>query len=88
MLNEVDLGGIPAWGGTTRLPRLVGRSLATDLILTGRSITGAEGHAIGLVHRLADDRSTMFAAAAALAAELVGKSASALSGQASSPVQR
>ena len=37
-LPEVQLGILPAWGGTTRLPRLVGLQAALDLLLTGKRI--------------------------------------------------
>jgi enoyl-CoA hydratase len=37
---ELQLGVIPAMGGTQRLPRLVGRPLAMDVVLTGRRCVG------------------------------------------------
>jgi 3-hydroxyacyl-CoA dehydrogenase/enoyl-CoA hydratase/3-hydroxybutyryl-CoA epimerase len=48
-LPEVRLGVFPAWGGCTRLPRLVGLAPALDLILTGRSLDGRRARRIGLV---------------------------------------
>jgi 3-hydroxyacyl-CoA dehydrogenase / enoyl-CoA hydratase / 3-hydroxybutyryl-CoA epimerase len=48
---EVLLGLIPAFGGSTRLPRLVGVSTALDLILTGRSLDGRRAEKAGLVAR-------------------------------------
>jgi len=70
-LPEVKLGLIPGAGGTQRLPRLVGRGRALDLMLTGRQVPAAEALAIGLVDRLADD---VTEAALALAGELAGAS--------------
>jgi len=49
---EVNLGLIPGYGGTQRLPRLVGRGMATELILTGAKIGADRAHAIGLVNRV------------------------------------
>lgn len=47
-LPEVQLGILPAWGGTTRLPRLVGLQAALDLLLTGRLIDARKARKIGL----------------------------------------
>ncbi len=49
---EVSLGIIPGFGGTQRLPRLVGVSRALDLILTGRMIDAQEALVLGLVDRV------------------------------------
>ena len=47
-LPEVRLGLFPAWGGSTRLPRLVGLSAALDLILTGKQLDARRAKRIGL----------------------------------------
>ncbi len=49
-LPEVTLGLIPGYGGTQRLPRLVGRGLAAEMILTGGMVDAAEAARIGLVN--------------------------------------
>ena len=49
---EVKLGLIPGYGGTQRLPRLVGKGRALQLLLTGEVIDAAEAYRIGLVNRL------------------------------------
>jgi enoyl-CoA hydratase len=46
---EIKLGVIPGWGGTQRLPRLVGRGAALKMILTGAMVDAAEALRIGLV---------------------------------------
>lgn len=48
-LPEVRLGILPAWGGTTRLPRLIGLSAALDLMLTGKPARVPKARRIGLV---------------------------------------
>jgi enoyl-CoA hydratase len=47
---EVKLGLIPGYGGTQRLPRIVGRGRALELLLSGEMITATEAHRIGLVN--------------------------------------
>ncbi|TZF80645.1 enoyl-CoA hydratase-related protein, partial [Cognatilysobacter lacus] len=51
-LPEVKLGIFPGWGGSVRLPRLIGAPAAFDLMLTGRSVTGKAAKAMGLVDRV------------------------------------
>lgn len=48
-LPELDLGTVPAWGGSARLTRCVGRDQALDMILRARKISGPEALRIGLV---------------------------------------
>jgi enoyl-CoA hydratase len=62
-LPEVKLGLIPGAGGTQRLPRLVGRGGALDIMLSARQVPAAEALAIGLVDRLVDTCAAAEAAA-------------------------
>ena len=54
-LPEVGLGLIPGYGGTQRLPRLIGEARALDLILTGRHVLADEALSLGLVNRVSDN---------------------------------
>jgi enoyl-CoA hydratase/carnithine racemase len=54
-LPEVKLGIIPGYGGTQRLPRLVGKGRALQLILTGSMISSHEAYRIGLVNEVVPD---------------------------------
>ncbi len=51
-LPEVTLGIIPGYGGTQRLPRLVGEGRALEMILSGSMVDAAEAYRIGLVNRV------------------------------------
>jgi enoyl-CoA hydratase len=61
-LPEVTLGVIPGYGGTQRLPRIVGRGTALDLILTGRAVDAQEALRIGLVSQVVPQAGLMEAA--------------------------
>ena len=49
------LGIITGWGGTQRLPRLIGRARALDLMLTARMVSAAEALSMGLIDEVVDD---------------------------------
>lgn len=51
-LTEVRLGIIPGAGGTQRLPRLIGKSKAKELILTAAPVSAALGETLGLIHKV------------------------------------
>jgi enoyl-CoA hydratase len=50
-----SLGIITGWGGTQRLPRLIGRSRALEMLVTGRRLDATEALACGLVQKIAED---------------------------------
>jgi len=68
---EVKLGVTPGFGGTQRMPRLIGRGRALDLLLTGRMVDAREALAIGLVNRVVPAGS-LIDEARALATTLAG----------------
>ena len=54
-LPETRVGIFPGGGGTQRLPRVIGEARALEMILRGRTVTGEEAAAIGMVHEAVDD---------------------------------
>lgn len=67
---EVCIGTVAGWGGTTRLPRLIGKGRAAELLLTGKTVTAEEAFEIGLVNRVVDE-GRLIAAAEDLAGEII-----------------
>jgi len=61
-LPETGLGLIPGGGGTQRLARVVGRQVASEIVLTGRTLTAPELLALGLVNRVVPRDSCITAA--------------------------
>ena len=67
-LPEIKRGLTPGYGGTQRLPRLIGEARALEMILTGRTVMAEEALRIGLVNRVVDR--DMLGAAVSLAREM------------------
>ncbi|MBE0597747.1 MAG: enoyl-CoA hydratase/isomerase family protein [Desulfuromonadales bacterium] len=74
---EINLGIIPGFGGSQRLPRLIGKGRALELILTGEMIDAQEAYRIGLVNRVTPP-AQLLEVARQLARQLAGKGAIAL----------
>lgn len=72
-LPEITLGIIPGFAGTQRLPELVGKAKAYELILTGEPIKGIEAHRIGLANQVVSEDKVL-ETAEELAAKIVSKS--------------
>ena len=71
-LPEIRLGLVPGYGGTQRLPRLVGEANALDIVMTGRMVRADEGLSMGLVNRIVE--ADALEAGLAFAVELTGYS--------------
>ena len=67
---EVKLGIIPGYGGTQRLPRLIGKGIAMQMLLSGEMITAQEAHRIGLVNEVVP-AAVLIPRAEAIAAKII-----------------
>lgn len=76
-LPQICTGTIPSHGATQRLPRIIGRTRAMDLLLSGRSVDATEAAAMGLVTQVVPGNALAEASSAAIA-ELAGKAPLAL----------
>ena len=72
-LPEINIGMLPAWGGTLRLPRLIGESRAKNMMMRGLMITADQALSYGLVADVYEDVAAMRKHAEMLAAELAAK---------------
>ena len=74
---EINLGIIPGYGATQRLPRLVGAGRALEIMMTGDPVNAAEAHRIGLVNKVCEP-DVLMDEARALAGKLASKSGPAI----------
>lgn len=77
-LPEVNLGLIPGFGGSVRLPARIGLGMARELIYTGRRIDAQEAQRLGLVNRVLPGRESLLAAAAETIGEIATKAPTAV----------
>ena len=72
-LPEINIGMTPGWGGTLRLPRLIGESRAKNMLLRGKMITAQEAQDYGLVAEVYENVDELRLKAEELAKELAAK---------------
>jgi enoyl-CoA hydratase len=75
---EINIGVLPGFGGSQRLPRLIGKGRALEMILTGDMIDAGEAYRIGLANKVVP-QAELLTAARTLAAKIASKSAVAVS---------
>lgn len=78
-LPEIKLGSLPGMGGTQRLPRLIGKQKALEMMLTAKWIDAEEALRLGLVRSVHPDKESLLQAAGEFAAELAEKAPVAVS---------
>jgi enoyl-CoA hydratase/carnithine racemase len=74
-LPEAKLGVLPGAGGTQRLPRLLPRGIATEMIMLGTTLTGDRAYELGLANRVVESAEDVLGAATELAAQLAAGAA-------------
>jgi len=74
---EVRIGAFPGFGGSTRLPRLIGKGRAAEMLLTGRIITAEEALSIGLINKVVEP-DALPSEAEGLVREILSKSPAAV----------
>lgn len=74
---EVRIGAVAGFGGTTRLPRLIGKGRATELLLTGRLVSAEEALQLGLIHKVVEP-DNLLSEAESLVLEILSHSAPAV----------
>jgi enoyl-CoA hydratase len=77
---EVTLGIIPGYGGTQRLPQLVGRGKALELMLTADTISAHEARALGLINHVVATRDELMSLANAIMRKIISHGATAVAG--------
>lgn len=77
---EVTLGIIPGYGGTQRLPQLIGRGKALELMLTGDTISAQEAKGLGLVNHVVPNRDELMSLANSIMRKIIAQGPIALAG--------
>ena len=72
-LLEINLGVLPGWGGTVRLPRAIPPARAREMIYRGEVIDAAEALRLGLVNKVLHDRAELYDAVETITAEMMAK---------------
>ena len=74
---EVKIGLVPGWGGTQRLPNIVGKGIASEMILTGGNVSAQRAYEIGLVNKVVK-KDNLISECETIAKLIIGNSPSAV----------
>jgi len=77
-LPEIRLGIVPGWGGTQRLPRMIGETKAMEYILSGELLDAETAYRLGLVNKVVPDIDCLLEEAKAFLARIIENSATAI----------